>query len=73
MAKISHFVVTYNHETKEWELDSETVQRLGGTIFDTVSEEWENPIGATEEHAIDTQATNILYHAVIELRGAEDV
>ncbi len=64
MAKISHFVVTYNHETKEWELDSETVLRLGGTIFDTVSEEWENPIGATEEHVIDTQATNILYHAV---------
>ena len=67
MAKISHFVVTYNHETKEWELDSETVQRLGGTIFDTVANKWTKAEGNTEEHTVDTQATNILYHAVIGL------
>ena len=67
MAKISHFVVTYNHETKEWELDSDAVQLLGGTVFDTVSGEWTNPEEQSEEHVIDTQATNILYYAIIGL------
>ena len=75
MSKISHFVITYNHETKEWDLDSdsETVQFLGGTVYDTVSGEWETPSGGTEENFTDNQATNILYHAVNELQGVDDV
>jgi len=72
MAIISHFVVTYNHETNEWELDSESQQVLGGSIFDTVSEEWSNPDAHTIEHFVDSKAANILYTAVNNLSKVEE-
>ena len=72
MAIISHFIVTYNHETNEWELDSESQQVLGGNIFDTVSEEWSNPDAHTIEQFVDLKAANILYTAVNNLSKVEE-
>lgn len=72
MAIISHFIVTYNHETNEWELDSESQQVLGGNIFDTVSEEWSNPDAHTIEEFVDSKAANILYTAVNNLSKVEE-
>ena len=72
MAIISHFVVTYDHETGEWALDTETQKVLGGDIFDTVSNEWSNPKANTLEHYVDMKASNILYDAISNLSKIEE-
>lgn len=50
MAKISHFVVTYNHETKELEYDVDTtVSRFSdGWIYNEETEEWTNSEDITD-------------------------
>jgi hypothetical protein len=71
MSKISHFVVTYNHDTKEWDIDGDAVQRLGGNIYDSVSNEWHDPEEDSDEMAVDMMATSILFNTLITLGSNE--
>lgn len=50
MAKISHYVVTYNHETKIFEYDVETTLAHfpDGWIYNEETEEWSNSEDVTD-------------------------
>jgi hypothetical protein len=59
MSHISYFVISYNHETQEFEHDQDTCEAHfpDGYIYDTVSEEWVktemwSDLGIADEDAV---------------------
>lgn len=62
MAKISHFVVTFNHTTGEFSIDNGTTTHKfpDGVIFDADTMEWKNVNASSPEQIKDEFAMTSL-------------
>jgi len=69
MSYISYFVISYNHETGEFELDQDTCEAHfpDGYIYDTVSEEWVKTEMCSDLGIADEDAATKLIQAVNNL------
>ena len=71
MAKISHFVVTYNHETGEFDLDDDTALSVfdNQLVWDDKLEEWYDFESMSKEMAEkDYDASEALYNFIKNLK-----